>query len=209
MASRLLLIVVLCVLVPTFSPAQPPEGLLPIEEVPAAWRSRARELRDFYRARAALEFPPNPLPPLQCHLLFKMEVTFWGDPHVSETNSISGSPDRFRLMGPQPVDGSWIVTPENSTPGQWNHPWPKLPKSAVPIPVDDPETDDQGRFIRFALHNVNVAPHDGQPEKLHEYEMTIVAWHRDGCPDKIEFLDVRHTDGPILDDPGHGGAGRG
>jgi hypothetical protein len=137
-----------------------------------------------------------------------MEVIIWGDPHLQVLNPDTGQPDKVRLHGPF-MDETWLVLPVKEGRGPWNHPFTNKPLTAEPIPQGNPEKDDQGRNVRFALRSVTVAPHDGQPERDHYYEMLLTQWHEDGCPEFIEFKKVRHTGGPILDDPGHGGAGRG
>jgi hypothetical protein len=143
-------------------------------------------------------------------VVYKMSVIFWGDPHLYVANPAHGKPDGIRLNGPNPASGKWLVMPENGSTGPWAHPWKEnVPYFAVPIPVGNPDKDNQGRFFRFRMDGVRVTPHDNDTEEeSHEYEMRITAWHNDGCPDDVEFLTLRHEGGPISDDPGHGGAMR-
>jgi len=206
MTIRSLLILLLAACAATITAAQeeirrghshlpePPE-LPDISELPDFWQPIAREIRAFYNAKE--RWKAGLLPPPQCTVVLETQAIIWGDPHMSAVNPATGEPDRFRLQGPHPVWGNWTVHPLNN-PGPWHHPW----NDNVYKAKFNPGSPDE-----FLIGAVSVRAHNGG-DRNHEYKMKIRELHKDGCPKYVDFFNLRHEGGPIIDDPGHAGTGR-
>ena len=125
-----------------------------------------------------------------CQDFFTVDYVESGtDPHLQEGY-------RFLIVGPHPITGSFSVTAVG-TP----HEWKGAPNHYQALP--HPSQPDW-----FELWNVAVAPHNGEPERIHFYQMEITDYGSDGCPDYVFFHSIAHIPGPAILNPGHGGAGR-